>query len=143
MQETVQGTRNYIISNKFNEKQANEIGRNSGSASVAGAGTNLRFFAHWQPKGFFYLSCDDCAFIGGAFQKKHFRLVEFCVKKDCQKQGYGKFLLNELEKECYKRKVSKITLRTSRTEDARSWYERHGFQVVGIINNDWEMEKIL
>jgi len=135
MQEIVQGKRHYNVTFDFDEKLINDISNDSGSQAVLNSGTNLRFFHYWNKQSFFVITVDNCAFAGGVFGKKHFRLAEFAVRQDKQGKGYGKFIMEYIKALCMKKGKIKITLRTSKNEKAYKFYEKKRW------SNSWRKRK--
>lgn len=72
--------------------------------------------------------------------KNHVRLIEICVTKSQQGKGYGDMLLNDLIKRAKEEGLHKITLRTSRKENAVYFWQKKGATLKGINGDDYEME---
>ena len=116
------------------------IARDCGSPALAketGYLDRARFFAKDK---FIAEAISDFAFYAGTIGKKHFRLIEIVVRKDQQHKGYGTLMMKRIIRLCRKRKLEKITLRTSRNETAVDFYRRFGGEITGINGDDYEME---
>lgn len=57
----------------------------------------------------------------------HFQIQEFCVKNTEQHKGYGKTLLDTLQKELAAIGVVSITLLTLRGERTEGYYQKRGY----------------
>lgn len=128
------------IINKYDAKIIDEICKASGADSVKNATTYLRVPAFRCDKNFKCEIIDDVAFFAGVVCKKHFRLYETAVKSEFQKRGYGTLIINRIKKICKENNLSKITFRTSMSENAVDFYRHYGAIITGIKNNDYEME---
>ena len=118
-----------------------DIDRSCGSESVKNADSYLRAVAF---RGNMYCAIvDEVAFVAGTFGKDHFRLAEIAVKQENQGQGIGRFMINMIRQECYRRGKHKITLRTAKDETAHQFYQKIGGSVVGIKGNDYEIQIIM
>lgn len=140
MQETVQRTPNYDVNFDLNIDLIKEVSKKSESKAVKSAAAYFRFLKYHSPDKLWGFSVDDVAFLFGIFAKKHFRLAEIAVTSENQNKGYGSFMLAVLFGECAFRGVSVITFRTSQQESSWLWYKKQRAQVVGVKNNDYEME---
>lgn len=140
-EKAVPGTRNYRIG--YDEELIKRVGRNCGSDHAREAMAYIRT-ARWQSRNnFFCMTVDGVAFCTGTFGKEHFRLVEIAVQADCQHRGYGRGLLERLEAVCRQKGKKKVTLRTSKHEKAKEWWQSVGAQVIGENGDDYEMEILL
>lgn len=143
VQEAVQRKRNHDVAFQYDVELIKRVSKNCGSASVIDAPNYARAIKHWSKSRFYVMTVDNAAYCFGSFSNNHFRLAEIAVEKQYQKQGIGKLMLSIVMAECQRRGVHKITLRTSRAERAYKWYLNNGAQVVGINDDDYEMEFIL
>ena len=72
--------------------------------------------------------------------KKHGRLIEIAVHRDHKGKGLGKKLLYRLLTNLKRRGISKLTFRTPIDEDAQGFWIHNGAKIVGLKDNDYEME---
>lgn len=143
MQEVIQRDRKYHVKTEYDVNVVRKIAKKSGSKSIRNADSTLSW-AKWAGKEkFWFILVDEVAFLGGIFSKHHFRLIEFGVEKEFQKQGYGTLCMELLYYECAKRNVNKITLKTAVDESAYQWYLNRGAQIISVKDNHYEMEFIL
>ncbi len=63
------------------------------------------------------------------FDGVHFRIEEFCVRTDCQQNGYGTRLLSALKDELNAIGVVNIYLITQRGETTEGYYQKRGFTI--------------
>lgn len=60
-------------------------------------------------------------------------ITNIAVKKDLQKQGYGKKMLNYLEEKAYEKGADAITLEVRASNNAaQALYEKNGYQSWGV-----------
>ena len=129
-----------IVKSGFDEKTVEQIARASGSKAVRGSIAYLRRAHYNNPQTFVCEVFDGQAFYAGSMARKHFRLYEMAVVEGAQGSGYGKLMVARMRALCQKYGAEKITLRTSREEDAINFYHKMGGVVTGIKDNDYEVE---
>lgn len=83
---------------------------------------------------------DDVGFFAGTMCRKHFRLYELAVKEGAHGGGYGTAMIMRIKQLCQKHGAEKITLRTSKDESAIEFYKKIGGTIVGVKDNDFEVE---
>ena len=128
------------ITKKFDEKLCEKIARESGSKAVRQSIAYLRR-AFFNNKNTFVCNIiDDKAFYAGNCGKTHFRLYEIAVVEDAQRNGYGKLMMLQIKQLCQKKGLTKITLRTSKSETAIDFWRKCGGVIVGENGNDYEVE---
>jgi ribosomal protein S18 acetylase RimI-like enzyme len=138
-EKTLQGKRNNLIIRKgFDKEKIEEIAKACGADSVKKSISYIS--APFLRSKLYCEVVDNVGFFAGSIGKKHFRLYELAVKKDFQHKGYGSILLGRIKKICREKNLEKITLRTSRDETAIKFYRRFGAKIVGIKDNDYEVE---
>lgn len=142
MQDAIQENRTNDVRLRpfYDEELFKAISRNSGSESASRDAAYIRTARHWGGNKFISEAIGDFAFFIGTAGKKHFRLIEIAVRKDQQHKGYGTLMMKRIIRLCRKRKLEKITLRTSRNETAVDFYRRFGGEITGINGDDYEME---
>ncbi|MCP4417133.1 MAG: GNAT family N-acetyltransferase, partial [Chloroflexi bacterium] len=70
------------------------------------------------------------------------RIVRMSVSQNQRRLGIGRLLLKELQIAAQQRRFPKIVLETTQTwQDAITFYQAHGFQIVGHRNGDTHFEK--
>ena len=128
------------IRTEYDEKTVERIARNCDSKSVRDGVAFLRKSAFETPEKFYCEIIDEVCFFAGYVGKESFRLYEIAVENEYKGRGYGRIMMFRLRKLCSKKGISKITLRTSKDENAVSFYRKFGGKITGQKKNDWEME---
>lgn len=117
---------------------------NCGSKSVKGGYGYISWIYYHNPGRCRLSLYPETAFWFGTVSKKHFRLIEFAVRKDKQGHGYGRLMYGELRDYVKSIGIPKITLRTSAFESAINFWESvANAKVVGVKKDDYELEIIL
>lgn len=129
-----------IIKQKFDERMCENIARNCGSKSVKNSIAWLRKANYNNPDKFVCEIIDDSAFWAGNICRNHLRLYEIAVLQDAQNKGYGRLCIMRMIALCKKHNLSKITFRTSKTENAINFYKHFGATIVADKQKDWEVE---
>jgi GNAT superfamily N-acetyltransferase len=124
----------------FDKKTVEEIARMCGADSVRGSISYISAPFICENKNFLCEVFDERAFFAGTMCRKHFRLYELAVKEDYQKKGYGVAMITRIKQLCRKHGAEKITLRTSKYENAINFYKRIGGTIVGEKDDDYEVE---
>ena len=86
----------------------------------------------WDSSGFFFATKS----------KNHARLIEIAVHKDFKGKGLGKKLLYRLLTRCKMEGIFKLTFRTPIHEKAIGFWLHIGATIVGLKEDDYEMELI-
>lgn len=143
MQDPLQEDRNnnVIIDHVFDLRTIEHIIKQAGSPSLKKEAAYLRT-AKFFGKGKFKcgIISGGAGFYAGTLNKEHFRLVSIAVVEKEHGKGYGTAMMLEIIKQCRRRKIKKITLRTNRQEQAVNFYKKFGGKIVGINGEDYEME---
>lgn len=124
----------------FDERTCEDIARHCGSASVRSSIAWLRRAHFNNPDKFVCEIVDGVAFWAADICRTHMRLYEIAVREEHHGKGYGKVMMLRMAKTCKENKLSKITLRTAKDEDAIKFYKKMGAVIVGEKGNDWEVE---
>jgi GNAT superfamily N-acetyltransferase len=140
MQEIIHSNRRYHVITGYNAELIANVLKNCGSEATKATLNYVRAVKFYSGKNFYSISCENKGILIGNYTKTHFRLAELAVVKEEQGKGMGTALLNKLKADCIKRRILKITLRTSRNEDAYKWYQIQGGQITGVNGSDYEME---
>lgn len=90
------------------------------------------YFERWDSAGFFFATKS----------KNHARLIEIAVHKEYKGKGIGKMLLFRLLSRCKNDGINRLTFRTPIQEDAIGFWTHIGATVVGLKEEDYEMELI-
>ena len=85
----------------------------------------------------------DIAYYVATISKQHIRIVDIGVVENFQHKGIGKTLIDRIIEQANHLRIDKITLRTSSHETAFMFYQKMGFNVVGMKEDDLEMERNL
>lgn len=86
-----------------------------------------------EPVGFYFATrCRD-----------HVRLIEIAVRTKYKKKGIGKGLLLSLLQRMKEQNLNKLTFRTPIYEEAINFWLHMGAKIVGLKNNDYEMELLI
>lgn len=83
---------------------------------------------------------DNKGFYFATRAKNHIRLIEIAVRTEYQGQGLGRKVLNRLLTRAKALGITKITLRTPINEKAAEFWLHIGAKIVGLKDNDYEME---
>lgn len=83
---------------------------------------------------------DEGAFIIGQFQKKSFRIIGICTKKECRGKGFAKYLLKRAEDAAKEKGF--MTIKTVSLSGV-DFYAKRGYDVKGIKHGDYILEKEL
>ena len=124
----------------YDAKTVERIARNCDSKSVKDGVAFLRRINIFEPERFYCEVIDDVGFFAGLICKDHFRLYEIAVENEYKGKGYGKIMLLRVKKICWEHGLTRITLRTSKEENAVNFYRKFGGKITGQKKNDWEME---
>ncbi len=124
----------------YKPKEVRDIIRASGSPSLLAEEPYLRRAKFYGKDKFICEMIENKAFYAGTVAKTHFRLVGIAVSKEAQGRGYGTVMMKRIIAICRKRGLKTITLRTNRNETAANFYKKFGGKVVGVKENDYEME---
>ena len=128
------------IVQKYDREVIKEIAKGCGSKNVKSTYSYLDVANYHSKDKFKCEIIDGCAFFAGLMAKHHFRLIETAVKEEAQKKGYGSLIIMRMKMLCIKNNLSKITLRTSKEENAVNFFRKHGAVIVGEKGNDYERE---
>lgn len=127
----------------YDENLIKEISRNCGSKSILEGFAYYRSMRHFHPETFWYDFHERKGYCVAYKGKKHARLIGIAVRSDCQGQGIGRRLFLRLISRAKQAGLSKVTFRTSIFEEAQHFYAKMGCNVVGLKDNDFEMEYII
>ncbi|HFI0077381.1 TPA: GNAT family N-acetyltransferase [Streptococcus suis] len=64
------------------------------------------------------------------YEGTEYRIEEFCISRDYQRQGHGASLLADIEKQLSERKIVHILLQTERILPAFFFYKKCGFHAL-------------
>lgn len=131
------------IVKKYDKETIKKIVKNCGSKNVKNTYSYLDVINYRSKEKFYCEILDDVAFFAGTIGKKHFRLIECAVDSENQKKGYGKLLIYRIKSLCKNCNLNKITLRTSKEENAVYFFLKMGGNIIGEKDNDYEMELYL
>lgn len=125
-------------------KALKTICKQTGSTALKKTFEYLRILFYFTPpEKVFAEFIPNIAYCIATVSKNHVRLVDIGVVENHQHKGIGKLLLTRLLAHARHLRINKITLRTSSEETAFMFYQKLGFHVVGMKDNDLEMEKML
>lgn len=125
---------------EFNDALARDIGKSCGSKSIQNGYNFYRRLKFLNPDGFWFDFYGNDAYYVASKGKNAVRLVGIAVRSDCQKKGIGRMMFYRLVRRAKEAGISRITFRTSIYEDAQRFYARLGCAVVGLKDDDFEME---
>lgn len=125
---------------QYNGQLAHDICYGCGSKSMKNTFAYFRMMQHNSPQTFWCEFEGEDGFYVANRGRDHVRLVGIAVRSSAQGRGIGKKLFFSLLSRAKQDGLSKVTFRTSIYERAQDFYAKMGCKVVGLKDDDFEME---
>lgn len=124
------------IHTDFNEKECYKVARLSGVKQTEVDVRYARRVNYYTPDKLYCLR-SETFFLIGVLSSQSLRIIGIAVAKEHQRKGWGSRLLAKAIQDA---KMGGVKIITTRTKSGADFYAKKGFDVVGMVGDDYKMQ---